>query len=283
MTYYIIDRKIKGFEVELDTNLYSYPTLTQEQTNFYLAHPNASYSEVINMTVYPTPTVSLLDRKEGLKQYFDMECQNEILQEYPLHKQLNITNLNGYSEDDLFDMNTFIANQRSKATILKEIVDASENEQTVLSLTWDISLDDLVSMVVSSENPNSLQVAKSKAVNDLNLWVKQVSDLGYYDSSTGVTLAARESDVDAFAKDLTGISSLIRESTYNENINLPQYWGFLDKDKNAVQSLTPTQYVSLLNRYFVSVRDSKMAYSYYLYLILSASSLEGLSQINFGG
>ena len=163
------------------------------------------------------------------------------------------------------------------------MIDGSSNSTELETISWSITLDDLIDVVIASANPSSLDVAKLRLVNELKIWDKQVADAGYFDSTENLTLASKETDVDAFTKDLTGLSSLIRESTYNNNVTVPQTWTFIDRDKNVVSNLTPNGYISLLNRYFVSVRDNKMAYSYYLFLILSATSIEDLGQINFGG
>ncbi len=283
MYYYIIDRKIKSFSEPLDSNLYSYPELTTEQKDFYIANPNSVLAEVLNLQLYPAYSPSITDLKTAKKSQLDFECQNEILELYPYYKQINITNKNGYTDDDLFDMNTFISNCRYKLNILNSMVDASSTSTDIENISWSVTLDDLINFVIASANPSSLDVAKLKMVNELKVWDKGVADAGYFDSIETLTLASKETDVDAFTKDLTGLSSLIREASYNNNVTVPQTWTFIDRDKNVVSNLTPNEYISLLNRYFVSVRDNKMAYSYYLFLILSATSVEDLEAINFGG
>jgi len=163
------------------------------------------------------------------------------------------------------------------------MVDGSTTQIELENITWSIPLDDLIDVVIASANPSSLDVAKLRLVNELKIWDKQVADNGYFDSVENLTLASKNDDVDSFTKDLTGLSSLIREASYNNNVTVPQTWTFIDRDRNVVSNLTPNEYISLLNRYFVSVRDNKMAYSYYLFLILSATSIEDLGAINFGG
>jgi hypothetical protein len=283
MHYYIIDRKIKSFSDPLDSNLYSYPELTTEQKDFYIANPNSVLAEVLNLQNYPAYSPSITDLRTAKKSELDYACQNEILELYPYHKQINITNKNGYTDDDLFDMNTFISNCRYKLNILNSMVDSSSTSTEIENISWDITLDELINLVIASANPSSLDVSKLRLVNELKVWDKGVADEGYFDSIENLTLATKEVDVDAFTKDLTGLSSLIREASYNNNVTVPQTWTFIDRDKNVVSNLTPNEYISLLNRYFVSVRDNKMAYSYYLFLILSATSLEDLEAINFGG
>jgi len=281
--YYIIDRKISVFNEPLDSNLYSYPELTNEQKEFYIANPTSTLAEILNLQTYPAYSPVLSDLKSSKKTELDYACQNEILDLYPYYKQINITNKNGYDDDDLFDMNNFISNCRYKLNILNSMVDGSTTQIELENITWSIPLDDLIDVVIASANPSSLDVAKLRLVNELKIWDKQVADNGYFDSVENLTLASKNDDVDSFTKDLTGLSSLIREASYNNNVTVPQTWTFIDRDRNVVSNLTPNEYISLLNRYFVSVRDNKMAYSYYLFLILSATSIEDLGAINFGG
>jgi hypothetical protein len=46
--YYIINDKIKGYEKQFDSALYSYPELTEGQKTFYESNPDATLQEVLN-------------------------------------------------------------------------------------------------------------------------------------------------------------------------------------------------------------------------------------------
>jgi hypothetical protein len=48
MNHYIIDNRIISFENELDSSLYDYPKLTNEQSEFYELH-HCSLQEVLNL------------------------------------------------------------------------------------------------------------------------------------------------------------------------------------------------------------------------------------------
>ena len=110
---------------------------------------------------------------------------------------------------------------------------------------------------------------------------KELTDSGYVDSTTSITLAAKESDITSFTKDLTGLTSLMKEAETNNTIIIPSIWPFLDINSNLVNTLTPAQYISLLNRYFVSVRSNKFVYAGYLYQIFSASDVSSVNTITF--
>ena len=66
MNYYIIDKKIIGFENELVNELYNYQKLTQEQADFYELH-KCSIQEVLNLALNPIYEPSLQELKEQNK------------------------------------------------------------------------------------------------------------------------------------------------------------------------------------------------------------------------
>lgn len=277
--YYYIDGKIIAMESELDTNLYSYQSLSPNQIEFYLANPTLSPEEVMNMAANPLPQLS--DLQILKKSELDSLCQTEILNEYSIAKQLNITNQNGYNENDLFTMNLYIAKQRSKLSLLNGMVDVTESENELDDITWSVDYDTLVDTLIGMDIPNSLDVAKLKKLNELKVWDKNITDSGYVDETTSLTLATKESDVISFTKDLTGLTSLIKESETNNEIEIPIAWSFLDINNSLVTSLSPIQYISLLNRYFLSVRNNKFVYASYLYQILGATNITSINAITF--
>ena len=82
--YLINDRIIEG---DLDPELFNYPVLTQEQTEFYNSNPGASASEVINCQLI-VPYVPTLE--ESIKFKVDafsreaFESRERILPEYKI-------------------------------------------------------------------------------------------------------------------------------------------------------------------------------------------------------
>lgn len=275
--YYYIDGRIFVTSSELNTLDYTYSTLTPEQIEFYLANPNLSAQEILNMAANPIPTLSEL--KLIKKSELDTECQNEILTEYPLYKQLNITNQNGYTENDLFTMNLYIAKRRSKLSLLNGMVDGVVVESGLDDISWDILYDTLVDTIIGMGIGSSLDVAKLKKLNELKVWDKELTDDGYLDSITSITLATKDSDITSFTKDLTGLSSMIKEAETNVDVIIPTTWPFIDINSSFVTNLTPNHYISLLNRYFVSVRNNKFIYANYQYQIYTADSVEAVNLI----
>ena len=86
MYYYIIDNRIIGFMNKLDEELYSYPQLTVEQSQFYETH-NCTLNEVLNLKLNDKVQPSLDDVKQSKIQYFSslsFERREEVLPEYKL-------------------------------------------------------------------------------------------------------------------------------------------------------------------------------------------------------
>lgn len=80
MIYYIIDKKIIGYESELDTNLYSYAQLTEAQTTFYELNPRATLNEVLNMQLNePTAEEIFFTAKENKKSEWSSKLENGYL------------------------------------------------------------------------------------------------------------------------------------------------------------------------------------------------------------
>ena len=86
MNYYIIDKKIIGFENELDNELYNYQKLTQEQADFYELH-KCSIQEVLNLALNPIYEPSLQELKEQkILEYSELafEIRREYLADYKI-------------------------------------------------------------------------------------------------------------------------------------------------------------------------------------------------------
>lgn len=282
MHYYIIEKKIKQFQDELDPTLYNYQKLNEEQIVFYNNNPTCTLHELLNLQMSVSYSFSVSELKEHKKIAFDIECQNEILQQYPLYKQINISTLNGYSDTDFLVMKSYISNQRNKLAILNEMINSVETQEELDSINWETSLEDLIDYIILSGSPNSLLVAKNKKIKELGSWVFGVQSAGYTDAITNITLAAKDADIDAFSKDLTGLNSVLLESTSNETVDVDPYWTFIDINGSAISTLTPVEYISLLNRYFIALRTMKIQYSTYMYYIYAAQSVEDLGGITFG-
>lgn len=277
--YYFINNKIVESDTEFNSLEFPHTQLSASQVQMYLENPNSTYEEIF----YNDYTNDIKEQmlRDAKKKLFNDKCQETILTDYSYAKQLNIISKNGYTEEDMFNMNIYITKQRFKLTLLNGLVDIYSMNQ-LNQLNWDISYDDLVNLIISYGGDNSLLVAKVKKLDELKVWDNNMSKAGYYDSITQLTLASLESDVLSFTKDLTGLSSILKESESNNTIDIPQVWPFIDINNNIITSLTPTQYISLINRYFVYLRDVKFTYANYLYTISTTELLEDLENIIIG-
>ena len=159
------------------------------------------------------------------------------------------------------------------------MVDATTSDLELDNISWSVPFDTLVDTIIGMEIGSSLDVAKLKKLNELKVWNKELTDSGYLDPVTSITLATKESDITAFTKDLTGLSSILKEAETNVDIDIPAVWPFIDINNSFITSLTPVQYISLLNRYFVSVRNNIFINASYLYQIYSASDVTTVNAI----
>lgn len=94
MNYYIIKNKVYGFASALNPTTHNYQKLTENQTQFYEQHPNASIGEIINCTLI---SVSIPDyKKEKIQEigYLSLSCFNK---KYPPYIRENIV-LGVYAE-----------------------------------------------------------------------------------------------------------------------------------------------------------------------------------------
>jgi len=272
--YYFLDGKIVYFNNELDPTLYSFIELNESQRDFFIAYPNLSVTEILNATHY-IDTLDLEEYKLKRKEELSVECQNYILSEYSIIKQINIINLNGYKEEERLDMNLFIFQQRNKYSVLCSLIDQMTTNRDVLSVNWNIDYNELLNYIISLNVENSLDVLKMKKIEELKLWDKNMSFNGYEDTVLNITLATMEGDIVSFTKDLTGLNSLI-----NKNESLPEFWLFLDKNSNIITTISPNDYISLLNRYFIYIRNLKMQYGNYLIQIYNETNASNLSNLN---
>ena len=86
MNYYIIQNRIISYDTELDTTLYSYPKLTDEQSDFYELH-RCSLQEVLNLKLNEVYVPTLDEVRDSKIQYFSQLAFNErakLLPEYML-------------------------------------------------------------------------------------------------------------------------------------------------------------------------------------------------------
>jgi hypothetical protein len=277
--YYFINNKIVESDTEFNSLEFPHSQLSASQVQMYLENPLVTYEEIFYMDYTNDIKDQML--RDAKKKLFNDKCSETILSNYSYAKQLNIINKNGYNDDDLFNMNIYIAKQRFKLSLLHGLVDIYDFNN-LNQLNWEITYDELVNLILGYGGENSILVAKVNKLNDLKNWDYNVSKSGYFDETTNITLASLESDVIAFTKDLTGISSILKESETNQNIEIPQVWPFIDINNNFITTLTPIQYISLINRYFVYLRSIKFVYANYLYQIDSTQSLEDLQNITFG-
>jgi hypothetical protein len=277
--YYFINNKVVESDTEFNSLEFPFVQLSASQVQRYLEDPNITYEELFYID-YPNDIKEQMLR-DAKKKLFNDQCSNTILTNYSYAKQLNIINKNGYTEEDLFNMNLYIAQQRFKLNLLNGLVDVYDLTN-LNQLNWDLEYDEIVNIIFGFGNEQSILVGKVNKLNELKEWDYNVSKNGYFDSVTNLTLATMESDVIAFTKDLTGISSMLKESETNINITIPPVWVFIDINNNLVTSITPLQYVSLINRYFVYLRNMKFLYANYLFQINAAETKEDLENINFG-
>lgn len=89
--YYFVNYTIKVFEWEVNTDLNpAYVELTDEQRDFYLDHPNASYWEVEKCELDPQPEPiipTLEEEQEGAKKYLS-DLSLTVLGKYVKEYQL---------------------------------------------------------------------------------------------------------------------------------------------------------------------------------------------------
>ena len=98
-----------------------------------------SYNLVSNIVI-ETANVENIDLETyKLKKInkFKSLCEEEILQEYPLYKQININRLaDGYSQEDLDAMTVFIDTRREKSNLLESQVNLSKTLDEVSLINW---------------------------------------------------------------------------------------------------------------------------------------------------
>jgi len=122
MNYYIINKKIIGYENELDTNLYNYPKLTDEQKAFYELH-KCSLQEVLNLALNEPYIPLLADLKEQRIEFYSQlafEKRAEIVSDY----KLTNASLGIYSEEETAQYKDIVMRFRTEFYRLKALVEA---------------------------------------------------------------------------------------------------------------------------------------------------------------
>ena len=88
MNYYIINNRIIPYDTELDTTLYSYPKLTDEQSDFYELH-RCSLQEVLNLKLNEIYTPTLDEVRANKISYFSQLAFDERAKILPEYKLIN--------------------------------------------------------------------------------------------------------------------------------------------------------------------------------------------------
>ena len=86
--YYIINNRIISYDTELDTTLYSYPKLTQEQSDFYELH-RCSLQEVLNLKLNEVYVPTLDEVRANKISYFSQLAFDERAKILPEYKLIN--------------------------------------------------------------------------------------------------------------------------------------------------------------------------------------------------
>ena len=88
MNYYIINNRIIDYDTELDTTLYSYPKLSDEQSDFYELH-RCTLQEVLNLKLNDIYVPSLDELKQQRINYFSQLAFDERAKILPEYKLIN--------------------------------------------------------------------------------------------------------------------------------------------------------------------------------------------------
>ena len=88
MNYYIINNRIIAYDTELDTTLYSYPKLSDEQANFYELH-RCSLQEVLNLKLNEVYVPTLDELRANKINYFSQLAFDERAKILPEYKLIN--------------------------------------------------------------------------------------------------------------------------------------------------------------------------------------------------
>lgn len=88
MNYYIINNRIIPYDTELDTTLYSYPKLTDEQKAFYELH-KCTLQEVLKLELNPIYIPTLDELKANKIEYFSQLAFDERAKILPEYKLIN--------------------------------------------------------------------------------------------------------------------------------------------------------------------------------------------------
>ena len=88
MNYYIINNRIIPYDTELDTTLYSYPKLSDEQSDFYELH-RCSLQEVLNLKLNEVYVPTLDEVRANKISHFSQLAFDERAKILPEYKLIN--------------------------------------------------------------------------------------------------------------------------------------------------------------------------------------------------
>ena len=133
MNYYIIDKKIIGFENELDNELYNYPKLTKEQADFYELH-KCSIQEVLNLALNPIYEPTLQELKEQkILEYSELAF--EIRRNYIADYKIDNAALGIYDATETSRIKGIIKSFRDEFYRLKQLIEQSVSVEELNLIT----------------------------------------------------------------------------------------------------------------------------------------------------
>ena len=132
MNYYIIGKKIIGFENELDNELYNYQKLNKEQADFYELH-KCSLQEVLNLALNPIYEPTLQELKEQkILEYSQLafDIRRELIPDYKIDNAA----LGIYDEIETNRIKSIIQAFRNEFYRLKALVDNANTIEELNSI-----------------------------------------------------------------------------------------------------------------------------------------------------
>lgn len=80
-----------------------------------------------------------LNSRNRLMSEINMLASSEINKKYPIHKQMNISNLSGYTQADKDGMLAFILSIRNHNNTLEEQINKAANKEELDKIVWNFS------------------------------------------------------------------------------------------------------------------------------------------------